>query len=127
MSVKQDSDPGLNNSSELANTAYAEEHFADEQSALSRAAYIAAQFVIERWQDGSRKHCASLNLPHSQSVRARWYANTHQGLQDWIERGGFSQPVDAHDAAALAGAGAGRPIFYRLNSEKPRCAGTCPG
>lgn len=121
MSVKQDSEPDFDNSKKLANTAFAEEHFSEEHSAFSRAAFIATKFVIERWQNGSRKHCASLNLPHSQSVRARWYDKTQQGLQDWIERGGFSQPVDAHDAAAMAGAGTGRPIHYRLNAEKQRC------
>ena len=121
MSVKQDSEPDFSTSRDLANATCADEHCVDDGSALSRAAHIAAKSVIEPWQDGSRQHCANLSLPHSQSARARWYAKTPQGLQDWIERGGFSQPVDAHDAAALAGTGSARPIFYRLNNAKQRC------
>lgn len=127
MSVKQDSEPHFNPSRDLADAAYADELCVDEESALSRAARIAAKFVIERWQDGSRQHCANLSLPHSQSVRARWYAKTQQGLQDWIARGGFSQPIDAHDAAALAGSAATRPILYRASEDKERCARTCVG
>lgn len=124
MSVKRDCVPDFNTSRDLANTTTcADEHFADEQSALSRAARIATKFVIERWQEGSRRHCATLNLPHNQSARARWYDKTQQGLQDWIERGGFSQPVDAHDAAAQAGSGATRPILYRLAGDEQHCAG----
>lgn len=127
MSVKQDSAPDFNSSGHPANASCVDEHCMDEESALSRAAHIAAKFVIERWQDGSRRHCANLSLPHSQSVRARWYANTQQGLQDWIARGGFSQPIDAHDAAALAGSAATRPILYRVSKDKERCARTCVG
>lgn len=127
MSVKRDSEPDFNTSRDLANPTCADEHCVDEHSALSRAAHIAAKFAIERWQDGSRQHCANLSLPHSQSVRARWYAKTQQGLQDWIARGGFSQPVDAHDAAALKGSGATRPVLYRVSEEKEQCARTCVG
>jgi hypothetical protein len=114
MSFKQDSAPDIDASLDLANTACADEQCTDDYATLSHAAQIAAKFVIERWQEGSRHQCASLNLPHSQSARARWFTKTQQGLQDWIERGGFSLPVDAHDAAALAGSGAARPILYRL-------------
>ncbi|NML63135.1 hypothetical protein HHL21_19020 [Massilia sp. RP-1-19] len=127
MSVNQDSDRDFNTAGDLAGTTCADAHGINEQSALSRAAHIAAKFVIARWQDGSRRHCANLNLPHSQSARACWYAKTQQGLQDWIARGGFSQPVDAHDAAALAGSGATRPILYRLNAEDERCDRSCVG
>lgn len=126
MSVKQDSNPDFNTAGDLANTTCADVH-SMEHCALGRAAHIAAKFVIERWQDGSRQHCANLNLPHSQSARARWYATTQQGLQDWIARGGFSLPVDVHDAAALAGSCATRPILYRLNTEKERCDKSCVG
>lgn len=114
MSFKQDSAPHFDASLDLANTACADEQCADDDATLSHCAHIAATFVIERWLDGSRRHCANLNLPHNQSVRARWFARTQQGLQDWIERGGFSLPVDAHDDAALAGAGPSRPALYRL-------------
>jgi hypothetical protein len=127
MSVKQDSDPDFNSAGNLASTTCADALDIDEHSALCRAAHIATKFIIERWQDGSRQHCANLNLPHSQSARARWYAQTQQGLQDWVARGGFSQPVDAHDAAALAGSCAIRPILYRMNTEKECCDGSCVG
>ncbi len=92
----------------------AEENCTDDDAALRHAAQVVAKFVIQRWQDGSRQHCASLALPHNQSARARWLVKTQEGLQDWIERGGFSLPVDAHDAAALAGSGSMRPILYQL-------------
>ena len=124
MSVKQDSDPDFNTAGDLASTTCADAHLM-EHSALGRAAHIAAKFVIARWQDGSRQHCANLNLPHSQSARARWYAKTQQGLQDWIARGGFSLPIDAHDAVARAASGATRPILYRLNTEEERCDRSC--
>lgn len=114
MSFKQDSVPHLDASEDLAQAACAEETCTDDDAALCHAAHVVTQFVIQRWQDGSRQHCADLALPHNQSARARWLVKTHQGLQDWIERGGFSQPVDAHDAAALAGAGMVRPTLYRL-------------
>ena len=81
---------------------------------MQHAAQVVAKFVIQRWQEGSRQHCADMALPHNQSARARWLVKTQQGLQDWIERGGFSLPVDAHDAAALAGSGIVRPTLYRL-------------
>lgn len=125
MSVKQDSAPDFN-TGDLAITTCADLH-SMEHSALGRAAHIAAKFVIERWQEGSRQQCANLNLPHSQSARARWYAKTQQGLQDWIARGGFSLPADAHDAAALAKSGATRPILYRLHTEEERCDRSCVG
>ena len=114
MSFKQDSVPHLDASKDLAHMACAEEQCTDDDAALSHAAHVVAQFVIQRWQDGSRQHCADLALPPSQSARARWLVKTQQGLQDWVERGGFSLPVDAHDAAALSGSGIVRPILYQL-------------
>lgn len=114
MSFNQDSVPHLDASKDLVQMACADEKCTDDDAALRHAAHVAAQFVIQRWQDGSRQHCADLALPHNQSARARWLMKTHQGLQDWIERGGFSLPVDAHDAAALAGAGIVRPTLYQL-------------
>ena len=114
MSFKQDSAPHLDASKDLAHIACAEEKCTDDEAALRHAAQVVAQFVIQRWQDGSRQHCADLALPHNQSARARWLVKTQQGLQEWITHGGFSLPVDAHDAAALAGAGIVRPILYQL-------------
>ncbi|MGZ8319997.1 MAG: hypothetical protein ACXW2U_20455 [Telluria sp.] len=71
------------------------------QVALTRAAYVAARLVIGRWQDGSRLAHLNLSLPHNESIRARWFARTRQGLEEWIASGGFSaddvrsQPVSA--------------------------------
>lgn len=123
MRVKQDSAPEINASRDLANLICVDEHPEDEQTGFCRAAQLAAHLVIERWQDGSRRRCADLNLPHHQSARARWYDMAQQGLQDWIARGGFSQPVDEYDATALAGHGATLPVLYRLSTGKPRWRG----
>lgn len=120
MTAKQAPAPHSSNDKEFAGATCA-----DDQSALAHAASLAAQFVISRLQDASRQHCVNLSLPHSQSARARWFAHTQQGLQDWIGRGGFSLPVDAHDAAALAGTGASRPTLYRLPSGKLKIDSSC--
>ena len=114
MSFKQDSAPHLDASGDLANMGCADETWTEDDAALRHAAQVVAQFVIQRWQDGSRQQCADMALPHSQSARARWLVKTQQGLLDWIARGGFSLPVDAHDAAALAGSGMVRPTLYQL-------------
>ncbi|HEY0490304.1 MAG TPA: hypothetical protein VGD30_12375 [Telluria sp.] len=120
MTAKQEPVPHSSNFDEFAGATCA-----DEQSALALAASVAAQSVISRLQDTSRQHCVNLNLPHSQSARARWYARAQQGLQDWISHGGFSLPVDAHDAAALAGTGATRPTLYRLPSNNLKIRRSC--
>lgn len=63
--------------------------------ALTRAAFVAAKLVIARWQTSSRNACMDLCTPHNESVRARWYARTRQGLEDWIAQGGFAQEAGA--------------------------------
>ena len=108
MSVKIHTQPGSPLSRELlpANR---------RQVALTRAAYVASRLVISRWQDGSRLAHLNLSLPHNESIRARWYARTRQGLEEWIASGGFSaddvragqrepsrQPLPAH-CVTLAG------------------------
>ena len=122
MSAKREPEPHSSMLGEVSDVGCA-----GEQAALEHAAYVAAKFVIARWQDGSRRQCANLNLPHNQSARARWYAQAQQGLQEWIARGGFSLPVDAHDAAALAGSAASRPTLYRVPSNKTRRDRSCVG
>lgn len=69
----------------------------DEQAALARMAEAVAKLAITRWQHASRGAHLDLNRPHHESARARWYAHVRQGLQDWIERGGFSQPDEICD------------------------------
>ncbi|RJG23867.1 hypothetical protein [Massilia cavernae] len=71
--------------------------------ALTRAAYVAARLVIARWQHASRHAQRNLNLPHHESARARWFARTRQGLEEWIAHGGFSQPDDILDTSIPAG------------------------
>lgn len=113
MTAKQEPAPHSSNDQDFAGATCA-----DDQPAMMHAASVAAQLVISRLQDASRQYCVNLSLPHSQSVRARWFAQAQQGLHDWISHGGFSLPVDEHDAAALAGSGASRPTLYRLPTSK---------
>lgn len=75
---------------------YCHEH-SDEEAALARTAHAAAKLAIARWQHASRGSHLDLNRPHHETARARWYAHVRQGLQDWIERGGFSQPDEIYD------------------------------
>lgn len=122
MTAKQDSKPQFISFEELSGAPSAV-----AESALAHGAALSARCVIARVQDTSRKHCLNLSLPHNQSPRARWYARAQQGLQDWIDGGGFSLPVDAHDAAALAGTDATRCTLYRLSYDEPKVSRSCVG
>lgn len=64
-------------------------HGADD--ALAEAALQNTQLAIARWTGGiHRPRMLQVGSLHV-SAQARWYARTFDGLQQWVERGGFSQ------------------------------------
>lgn len=74
--------------------------------ALAESALQNTQLAIARWTGGiHRPRMLQVGSLHV-SAQARWYARTFDGLQQWVERGGFSQ----HDEPA--------PLVRR--SERPR-------
>jgi hypothetical protein len=81
-----------------------------EQSALhmTRAA-------IARWS-GSPVPAGALTreLPRV-SPQARWLAEAHNGLADWIARGGFAQADDAAPGLAPLA----KPVMYQLAPHTP--------
>lgn len=74
--------------------------------ALAASALHNTQLAIARWTGGiHRPRMLQVGSLHV-SPQARWYAKTCNGLQQWVEGGGFSQ----HEDAALA----------KFCSEQPR-------
>ena len=90
MSVKTYPEPGSPLSHELMPASR-------NDVAMNHAAYVAAKLMIARWQSTSRHAHLNLCLPHNESARARWFARTQQGLEEWIAGGGFSQPDHGRD------------------------------
>ena len=63
--------------------------------ALAESALQNTQLAIARWTGGiHRPRMLQVGSLHV-SAQARWYARTFDGLQQWVERGGFSQHDDA--------------------------------
>ena len=64
--------------------------------ALAESALQNTQLAIARWTGGiHRPRMLQVGSLHV-SAQARWYARAFDGLQQWVERGGFSQ----HDEMA---------------------------
>ncbi len=63
--------------------------------ALAESALHNTQLAIARWTGGiHRPRMLQVGSLHV-SPQARWYARTCDGLQQWVEGGGFSQHDDA--------------------------------
>lgn len=67
--------------------------------ALELAAIFAAERAIARWVSGKSNVPMPTAPPAREPARARWYAQVQKNFQEWLDRGGFSQPDDAAQAA----------------------------
>ena len=82
------------------------------ERALTQAACYAADLTIARWSGA-----ADTAIP----ARAAWLAHAHEGLQMWLEAGGFAQPryddiasaSRLHDESPLPFPGS-RPLLYSV-------------
>lgn len=93
--------------------------------ALNHAAYVAAKLMIARWQNTSRHAHLNLCLPHNESARARWFARTQQGLEEWIAQGGFSRPDEVRAVQPTTAVQASPVRCVMLAGSCTHAAGQC--
>jgi len=56
--------------------------------ALEQSAMFAARLAIARWINNSSD---VMPIPDAALSKAAWYAQAHQGFQEWLGHGGFAQ------------------------------------
>jgi hypothetical protein len=65
------------------------------QEAQEHAAVCCAHLAIARWISSSACEHRPVDASAQIAARAKWYAQAHANLQEWLGRGGFAQTDQA--------------------------------